>query len=80
VTMLALPHRWSRAEVLTNPLIFAVVMSIRWTRRALRLRAARRRLEEMPDYLLADIGITRCDIDSATRFGRLRRSSPSYRL
>ncbi len=30
----------------------------------------RRRLEALPDYLLADIGISRSDIERATEFGR----------
>jgi uncharacterized protein YjiS (DUF1127 family) len=44
--------------------LFAAVN--RWAR----IRRDRRVLGTMPDYLLADIGISRCDIDSATSVGR----------
>ena len=80
MTTLAFSHRWSRAEILTNPLIFAVVVSVRWTRRYLRRRAARHSLEAMPDYLLKDIGVSRSDVAVETEFERLRRLGPCYRL
>jgi uncharacterized protein YjiS (DUF1127 family) len=38
--------------------------------RELRIRRARRALEEMPDNLLSDIGLSRGDIDHALRNGR----------
>jgi uncharacterized protein YjiS (DUF1127 family) len=44
------------------------------------LRNDRRRLAEMPDYLLADIGISRGEIESVTDFGAIRRLGPSYRI
>ena len=37
--------------------------------RIIRIRKDRALLDEMPDYLLRDIGISRSDISSATRFG-----------
>jgi uncharacterized protein YjiS (DUF1127 family) len=46
-------------------LAFAAVASARIARRD------RRHLQEMPDYMLKDIGIARADIDRAIRQGRL---------
>ena len=37
-----------------------------------RIRADRRTLASLPDYLLRDIGISRSDIESATLFSRSR--------
>ena len=39
-------------------------------KRFYRIRAARRALGSMPDYLLHDIGISRSEIDTVTRNGR----------
>lgn len=39
-------------------------------RREGEIRRARRRLEAMPDSMLRDIGIDRCQIDVLTRVGR----------
>jgi uncharacterized protein YjiS (DUF1127 family) len=41
----------------------------RWARR----RADRRQLMGYPDYMLRDIGISRCEIDSVLRHGRQGR-------
>jgi uncharacterized protein YjiS (DUF1127 family) len=49
-------------------------------RRRLKVRADRRALQSMPDYILADIGICRGEIDSATEYGRGYPLGPSYRL
>ncbi|TIW20766.1 MAG: DUF1127 domain-containing protein [Mesorhizobium sp.] len=38
--------------------------------RIVRIRRDRARLDELPDYLLRDIGIGRSEIRSITRFGR----------
>lgn len=40
--------------------------------RQITLRKDRQTLSDMPDYLLRDIGISRWEIDAATRFGRSR--------
>jgi uncharacterized protein YjiS (DUF1127 family) len=49
-------------------------------RRKLKVRADRKLLQAMPDYLLSDIGISRSQIDSATRYGRDYPLGPNYRL
>ena len=51
-----------------------------WIRRRLRIRADRKVLQAMPDYLLSDLGISRSQIDSATQFGRDYPLGPSCRL
>lgn len=38
-------------------------------RREMRLRRNRRQLREMPDRILKDIGIARCEIDAVTEYG-----------
>lgn len=38
--------------------------------RIVRIRRDRARLDELPDYLLHDIGVGRSEIRSITRFGR----------
>ena len=79
MSTLAPSHRWFGADVASHPLLFATVV-IRQLRRRLRVRNDRKRLQAMPDYLLADIGISRSEIGSATEFGRLRNHGPNYRL
>lgn len=37
------------------------------------LCAERRRLQRLPDYMLRDIGVSRCEIDRVTRYGRENR-------
>lgn len=54
------------ARLLVSPLARAV----RWLAREQRLRAARRELHAMDDRLLADMGITREDIDQVVRHGK----------
>jgi uncharacterized protein YjiS (DUF1127 family) len=48
--------------------------------RAWSARRAERMLMEMPDQLLKDIGISRCDIRRAVREGQLDVTSPACRL
>src|SRR5688500_10523799 len=79
VTTLAFARGWSRAAA-SNPLIFAALVVVRRISRRLKVRADRRALQTMPDYLLADIGISRSEIDSATEYGRGYPLGPSYRL
>ncbi|WP_192253475.1 DUF1127 domain-containing protein [Mesorhizobium silamurunense] len=54
---------------------FAAILEICHSSRGLlarivRIRRDRARLDELPDYLLRDIGIERPEIRSITRFGR----------
>ncbi len=49
-----------------------VMRMIRAIGRAVETARARRHLEELPDYMLRDIGIGRSEIESAVRFGRPR--------
>ena len=76
---LAPSHRWVGADVASHPFLFATVL-VRHIRRRLRVRKDRKTLQAMPDYLLADIGISRSEIHNATEFGRIRNRGPSYRL
>lgn len=46
--------------------------------RRLRIRTDRRRLEEMPDHLLKDIGINRAEIYAATEYGRHHNRMRSF--
>ena len=71
MSTLALSHRRIGADVASHPFLFATVL-IRHLRRRLRVRNDRQRLQAMPDYLLADIGISRSDIDNALTVGRSR--------
>jgi uncharacterized protein YjiS (DUF1127 family) len=80
VNTLALSRRWSGRAVASSPLLFAAVVLSRRIRRRMKIRADRRRLQEMPDYLLTDIGISRNEIESATDHGRGYPLGPSYRL
>jgi uncharacterized protein YjiS (DUF1127 family) len=79
VTTLALTRGWSRTAA-SNPLLFAALVVVRRIRRRLKVRADRKALHSMPDYLLTDIGISRSEIDSATEYGRGYPLGPSYRL
>ncbi len=54
------------ARVMVSPL----ARTMRWLARERRLRAARRELHAMDDRLLADMGITRHDIDEVVRNGK----------
>lgn len=80
MTTFALARGWSRSAVASNPILFAAVVVVRRIRRKLKIRADRRLLEAIPDYLLSDIGISRSEICSATRYGRDYRLGPDYRL
>jgi uncharacterized protein YjiS (DUF1127 family) len=71
VTTFALSHRRFGADVASHPFLFAAVL-VRYLRRRLRVRNDRQRLQAMPDYLLADIGISRTEIESALTTGRSR--------
>ena len=76
MTTLALPRGWWRSAVASNPILFAAIVVTRRIRRNLKIRADRRLLEAMPDRLLSDIGISRSEIGSATRYGRDYRLGP----
>ena len=79
MTTLAPSHRSFGADVASHPLLFATVV-MRQLRRRLRVNKDRKTLQAMPDYLLADIGISRSEIDNATEFGRVRSRGQAYRL
>lgn len=79
MTTLAPTHRFMGADVASHPLLFATVL-MRQLRRRMRVRNDRKALQALPDYLLADIGISRSEIGSATEFGRIRARGPAYRL
>ena len=80
MTTLAPSLRVPKAILASNPLIFAAVVFARRLRRRLKVREDQRLLQAMPDYLLADIGISRGQIEAATEFGRHYPLGPSYRL
>ena len=80
MTTLAPSLRVPKAILASNPLIFAAVVFARRLRRRLKIREDRRLLQAMPDYLLADIGISRGQIEAATEYGRHYPLGPSYRL
>ena len=69
MTTLALTHRPSKAASGRSLLSIAAMVAnhIRWR---MKVRADRRQLQAFPDYLLSDIGITRGEIENATRHGR----------
>ena len=60
---------WPRA-VATSRILFAGMMVWRSLRRRRRIRADRRLLHSMPDHLLADIGMSRSQIDHHVVNGR----------
>lgn len=64
-TLVLTPRRTRHAFAAGFPALIA-----RRVTRYLRIRRDRRLLQAMPDYLLADIGISRSEIDRATRYGR----------
>ena len=67
VTLTRHPH-FAPAE--QNRLFFAAMVMARRIRRHLKVRSDRRLLQSMPDYMLADIGISRGGIDRAVQHGR----------
>jgi uncharacterized protein YjiS (DUF1127 family) len=77
VTTLAPSLRLPNAIMASHPLTFAAVVFARRLRRRLKVREDRRLLQAMPDYLLADIGISRGEIESATEYGRHYPLGPS---
>ena len=80
MTTLALSRGWSSTAAASNPILFAAIVVARRIRRRLKIRADRKVLQAMPDYLLSDLGISRSQIDSATQFGRDYPLGPSCRL
>lgn len=50
--------------------VASVMRLFRWLDRTRRQRAARRELEAMDNHLLADLGISRQDIDNVVRHGK----------
>ena len=78
-TFVSTARNWSGSDAGAGVLA-AVRAAAGQVRRRLAIRNDRRRLAEMPDHLLADIGISRSEIANATEFGRIRRLGPSYRL
>jgi uncharacterized protein YjiS (DUF1127 family) len=45
-----------------------------FVQRAIRMRRDRARLHAMPDHILKDMGIARCEIPSSTRFRKAKSS------
>jgi len=56
-----------------RPALSVLTAAVSNLRRFVRLRRARQDLHELPDYLLADIGLDRSKIDEVTAFGLRRR-------
>jgi len=73
VSTIALSRRQPDAAQGWIPVINAASWAARQIARRLKIRSDRRLLQSMPDYLLADIGITRGEIETAVEFGRERR-------
>ncbi len=76
----ALSRRWSSAAAGSNRIVFAALMVARRVRRRVRIWEDRRKLQALPDHLLADIGISRSEIERVTDFGRGNPLDPSCRL
>ena len=70
--MTTFAHTGNRSTAETASVIFAALVVLRRLRRALKRRKARQRIGPLPDYLLADIGLTRRDVETATIWGRGR--------
>lgn len=70
MTTLAFSRGWSRTAAASHPILFAALVVTRRVRRHFRVRRDQRRLQAMPDYLLADLGISRGQIEAATALGR----------
>lgn len=62
--------RASAAGSIVAAAVAAVARTVRTVRREMEIVRAQRALEDMSDAMLRDIGIDRCQIDAATRFGR----------
>ena len=54
-----------------TPLALTGIILARRLRRRMRAWSDRRRLQALPDYLLADIGVARREIATATEYGRV---------
>jgi uncharacterized protein YjiS (DUF1127 family) len=54
-----------------NSLLVATMSVARRIRRHIQARSDRKLLQSMPDYILADIGVSRGGIDRAVTYGRL---------
>ena len=80
MTTLALSRGWSSTAAASNPILFAALVVARRIRRRMKIRADRRVLQDMPDYMLSDLGISRSEIGGAVQFGRDHPLGPNYRL
>ncbi|MDQ3560910.1 MAG: DUF1127 domain-containing protein [Pseudomonadota bacterium] len=70
MSTIASPRRWLSATASSNRFAFAALMVARRFRRRVRIWEDRRKLQALPDHLLADIGISRSEIERVTDFGR----------
>ena len=68
--MTSITHQLSRGLNLPRLIAHAAVRSIRNAAADLRLRRTMRRLEQLDDHTLKDIGVSRSEIASAVRGGR----------
>ena len=71
---------WSGRAIAANPLVFSAYLVARRLRRRLRASADRRSLQAMPDYLLADIGLSRREVEHRLASRDAHPLGPSYRL
>ena len=69
-TLTALPDRW-RPAAFIGRIAFAALVALRRLRRFRTGRPAKR-LQQLPDHLLADLGLVRTDLLTATIWGRSR--------
>ena len=72
MTTLANSPSWPGRAAASNRLAFAVILMARRFRRALARRNGRSRFDRLPAYLLADIGLRRNEVETATIWGRSR--------
>lgn len=80
MSTLMLPRRWPSAAAGSNKIFAAAVAVARFVHRRVTIWEDRRRLQALPDYLLADMGIGRSDVDRVVNFGRDYPLGPAYRL
>jgi uncharacterized protein YjiS (DUF1127 family) len=66
------PSIWSRTKRLLNLVRSAVDGVVHWQQH----RRSIRELQRLDDHLLADIGISRSEIEEGVRFGRWSRHDP----
>jgi uncharacterized protein YjiS (DUF1127 family) len=69
-TLTASPDRW-RPAAFIGRIAFVAFVALRRLRR-LRTRRPANRLQHLPDHLLADLGLVRTDLLTATIWGRSR--------